>query len=227
MDFDYSPKTKELQAKLTQFMEDYIYPAEKDYAAEMAANTAAGKRWTPLQTIEQLKPKAQAAGLWNLFLPVDTAEASGYHGAGLTNAEYAPLAEIMGRIFWSSEVFNCNAPDTGNMEILHMFATPEQRERFDVALNRWLKSAVRADLLAWPCVRAEVPFFSLGCEDEDIARYGAYAERQLSPEVLVVEAAEGSAAKSGSFYAVYFTSDGRRVAASSRCFCEPARLASS
>ena len=130
MDFDYSPKTKELQAKLTQFMEDYIYPAEKDYAAEMAANTAAGKRWTPLQTIEQLKPKAQAAGLWNLFLPVDTAEASGYHGAGLTNAEYAPLAEIMGRVVWASEVFNCSAPDTGNMETIARYGSEPIKARW-------------------------------------------------------------------------------------------------
>ena len=77
MDFDYSPKTKELQAKLLKFFDDHIYPSEKDYEAELAANTAAGKRWSPLQTIEKLKPKAHAAGLWNLFLPRDTAEASG------------------------------------------------------------------------------------------------------------------------------------------------------
>ena len=94
MDFDYSPKTKELQARLLRFMDDYIYPAEGAYHAEIAANTAAGKRWTPLKTIEDLKPKAQASGLWNLFLPVDSAQASGYEGAGLTNQEYAPLAEI-------------------------------------------------------------------------------------------------------------------------------------
>ena len=115
MDFDYSPKTKELQAKLNQFMADYVYPAESAYADELAANTAAGKRWTPLKTIENLKPKAQAQGLWNLFLPVDSAAASGYSGAGLTNQEYAPLAEIMGAVPWASEVFNCSAPDTGNM----------------------------------------------------------------------------------------------------------------
>ena len=90
MDFDYSPKTKELQAKLNQFMADYVYPAESAYADELAANTAAGKRWTPLKTIENLKPKAQAQDLWNLFLPVDSAAASGYSGAGLTNQEYAP-----------------------------------------------------------------------------------------------------------------------------------------
>ena len=132
MDFDYSPKTKELQAKLLQFMDDHIYPAEAAYAAELAANTAVGKRWTPLQTIENLKLKAQASGLWNLFLPVDTAEASGYHGAGLTNQDYAPLAEIMGRVLWSSEVFNCSAPDTGNMETIARYGDAENKAR-------WLK----------------------------------------------------------------------------------------
>ena len=132
MDFDYSPKTKELQARLLKFMDDHIYPAEAAYAAELAANTAVGKRWTPLQTIENLKLKAQAAGLWNLFLPVDTAEASGYHGAGLTNQEYAPLAEIMGRVLWSSEVFNCSAPDTGNMETIARYGDAENKAR-------WLK----------------------------------------------------------------------------------------
>ena len=132
MDFDYSPKTKELQAKLLRFMDENIYPAEAEYGAELAANTAVGKRWTPLQTIENLKLKAQAAGLWNLFLPVDTAEASGYHGAGLTNQEYAPLAEIMGRVLWSSEVFNCSAPDTGNMETIARYGDAENKAR-------WLK----------------------------------------------------------------------------------------
>ena len=106
MDFDYSPKTKQLQAKVLQFMDDHIYPAEAVYTAELAANTAAGKRWTALQTVEDLKTKAKAAGLWNLFLPVDSAAASGYDGAGLTNQEYAPLAEIMGRVPWASEAFN-------------------------------------------------------------------------------------------------------------------------
>src|SRR5215207_3162655 len=111
MDFDYSPKTKELQAKLLKFMDDYIYPAEHAYKDELHANTEAGKRWSPLQTIEKLKVKARAAGLWNLFLPVDSASASGYEGAGLTNQEYAPLAEIMGRVPWAGEVFNSSAPD--------------------------------------------------------------------------------------------------------------------
>jgi len=132
MDFDYSPKTKDLQARLLKFMDEHIYPAEAEVARELAANTQAGKRWTPLATIENLKPKAQAAGLWNLFLPVDTAEASGYQGAGLTNQEYAPLAEIMGRVTWASEVFNCSAPDTGNMETIARYGDEANKAR-------WLK----------------------------------------------------------------------------------------
>jgi len=132
MDFDYSPKTKDLQARLIRFMDEHIYPAEAELARELAANTQAGKRWTPLSTIETLKPKAQAAGLWNLFLPVDTAEASGYQGAGLTNQEYAPLAEIMGRVVWASEVFNCSAPDTGNMETIARYGDEANKAR-------WLK----------------------------------------------------------------------------------------
>lgn len=132
MDFDYSPKTKELQVRLLKFMDDYIYPAEGAFFAEIEANTAASKRWTPLKTIENLKPKAMEAGLWNLFLPVDTTEASGYLGAGLTNQEYAPLAEIMGRVLWCSEVFNCSAPDTGNMETIARYGSEELKAR-------WLK----------------------------------------------------------------------------------------
>ena len=139
MDFEYSPKTRELQAQLLKFMDDFIYPAEKDYEAELAANTAAGKRWTALQTIEKLKPKARAAGLWNLFLPKDTAEASGYAGAGLTNSEYAPLAEIMGRVPWSSEVFNYSAPDTGNMETIARYGSDEIKAR-------WLKPLLNGEI---------------------------------------------------------------------------------
>ncbi len=132
MDFEYSPKTKDLLERLLKFMDEHIYPGEKDYSAEMEANTAAGKRWTPLQTIEKLKVKAREQGLWNLFLPVDSAEAAGYKGGGLTNQEYAPLAEIMGRVPWSSEVFNCSAPDTGNMETIARYGSTELKER-------WLK----------------------------------------------------------------------------------------
>jgi len=130
MDFDYSPKTKELQARLRQFMDDNVYPSEKMFAEELAANTVAGKRWGPLQVVEKLKARAKADGLWNLWLPVDSAEASGYSGAGLTNQEYAPLAEIMGRVQWASEVFNCSAPDTGNMETIARYGSAEHKERW-------------------------------------------------------------------------------------------------
>jgi acyl-CoA dehydrogenase len=130
MDFDYSPRTKELQAQLQAFMDEHIYPAEGAYHAEIAANSVAGKRWTPLQTIEKLKVKARSAGLWNLFLPVDSAAASGYDGAGLTNQEYAPLAEIMGRVMWASEVFNCSAPDTGNMETIARYGSEQDKARW-------------------------------------------------------------------------------------------------
>ena len=139
MDFDYSPKTKELQTRLQAFMREHVYPAEGAYHAEIEANTAAGKRWTPLQTIENLKIKAQAVGLWNLFLPVDSAAASGYAGAGLTNQEYAPLAEIMGRVMWSSEVFNCSAPDTGNMETIARYGSEENKAQ-------WLKPLLEGQI---------------------------------------------------------------------------------
>jgi len=114
MDFDYSAKTIELQKQLVAFMDEHIYPNEGAFAAEVNS----GNRWHPLELIENLKQKARSAGLWNLFLP---------DISGLTNLEYAPLAEIMGRVAWASEVFNCSAPDTGNMEVLHLYGTPEQK----------------------------------------------------------------------------------------------------
>jgi len=133
MDFDYSPRTQELQARLLDFMQRHVYPAEGAWWAELEANTQAGKRWTPLRVIEDLKPKAREAGLWNLFLPpraeAHATEATA-HGAGLSNQEYAPLAEIMGAVPWASEVFNCSAPDTGNMEVLVRYGTPEHRARW-------------------------------------------------------------------------------------------------
>jgi acyl-CoA dehydrogenase len=124
MDFSYSPRTVALQQRVSAFMAEHVYPAEAAYWAEIQANTAAGKRWTPLQVIEQLKPKARDAGLWNLFLPESE------YGAGLTNQEYAPLAEVMGAVPWASEVFNCSAPDTGNMEVLVRYGTAEHRKRW-------------------------------------------------------------------------------------------------
>ena len=124
MDFEYSPRTTDLQARLRTFMDEHVYPAEAAVHEELAANTAAGKRWTPLRVIEDLKPKARAAGLWNLFLPESE------YGAGLTNLEYAPLAEVMGRVGWASEVFNCSAPDTGNMETIVRYGTAEHKKRW-------------------------------------------------------------------------------------------------
>jgi acyl-CoA dehydrogenase len=142
MDFGYSPRTQELQARLSAFMAEHVYPAETAWFEEIEAHTRAGKRWTPLQVVEQLKPKAHAAGLWNLFLP-PRAEGHGpdtsHLGAGLNNQEYAPLAEIMGAVPWSSEVFNCSAPDTGNMEVLARYGTPEHQQR-------WLQPLLRGEM---------------------------------------------------------------------------------
>src|SRR5438067_4036198 len=120
MDFDHSPKVKALQKKLDDFMGEFIYPNQQRYREQ----TAGDDRWRPSALIEALKPKARAAGLWNLFLP-DSPQ-----GGGLTNLEYAPLCEIMGRVPWAPEVFNCSAPDTGNMEILDRYGTPEQKDRW-------------------------------------------------------------------------------------------------
>jgi acyl-CoA dehydrogenase len=128
MNFEFTDKVKELQRKLQAFMDEHIYPNEQRYFDEVESN-----RWTPARVIEDLKPKARAAGLWNLFLPNDE------NGAGLTNLEYAPLCEIMGRSFVASEVFNCSAPDTGNMEVLARYGTPEQKER-------WLKPLLAGEI---------------------------------------------------------------------------------
>ena len=124
MDFSYSPKTQALRERVMAFMDEHIFPNEQRYHQEQAANTAAGNRWQPLPLIEELKPKARAAGLWNLFLPESE------RGSGLTNQEYAPLAELMGRVLWSSEVFNCSAPDTGNMEVLERYGSAEHKKRW-------------------------------------------------------------------------------------------------
>jgi acyl-CoA dehydrogenase len=120
MDFDYSPKVIELQAALRAFMEAHVYPNEQRFDDEVGQ----GDRWQPTRLIEELKTKAKAAGLWNLFLPASE------RGAGLTNTEYAPLCEIMGRVLWAPEVFNCSAPDTGNMEVLERYGTAEQKRQW-------------------------------------------------------------------------------------------------
>jgi acyl-CoA dehydrogenase len=128
MNFDYTDKVKSLEQRLRAFMDEYIYPNEKRYYQEIEND-----RWAPTKVIEELKPKARAAGLWNLFLPDDD------QGAGLTNLEYAPLCEIMGRSILAPEVFNCSAPDTGNMEVLARYGTPEQKER-------WLKPLLAGEI---------------------------------------------------------------------------------
>ena len=120
MDFDYSPKVAALQARVAAFMAEHVYPNEAAILAEIAD----GDRWQPTQGMEALKEKARAAGLWNLFLPESE------HGAGLTNLEYAPLCEIMGRSPFAPEAFNCSAPDTGNMEVLVRYGTEAQRKQW-------------------------------------------------------------------------------------------------
>ena len=136
MDFSYSPRTEALRKQLLRFMDEHIYPNEAAIGAEIEANTLAGKRWTPLETIERLKPKARAQGLWNLFLPPSAdgskgaGSSHGSGGTGLSNQDYAPLAEIMGRVPWCSEVFNCSAPDTGNMETIERYGSPEQKRQW-------------------------------------------------------------------------------------------------
>ena len=120
MEFEYSPKTRDLIARVGAFMDEHIYPNEKRYAREVAQ----GDRWAPIPLMEELKTKARAQGLWNLFLPHSDA------GAGLTNVEYAPLCEVMGRVLWSAEAFNCSAPDTGNMEVLERYGTAEHKQRW-------------------------------------------------------------------------------------------------
>ncbi|MBL8233559.1 MAG: acyl-CoA dehydrogenase family protein [Bryobacterales bacterium] len=119
MNFDYSPKVQELRAKLTAFMEQHIYPKEQRYLDEVEKD-----RWGVVAVIEELKPVARAAGLWNLFLPESE------YGAGLTNLEYAPLCEIMGRVQWAPEVFNCSAPDTGNMEVLVRYGSEANKREW-------------------------------------------------------------------------------------------------
>ena len=133
MDFGYSARTQELRTAVSAFMDEHVYPNEARYWAELQAHTEAGRRWSPLPVIEELKPKARAARLWNLFLPDSEL------GAGLSNQEYAPLAEIMGRTPWASEVFNCSAPDTGNMEVLVRYGSAEHKKR-------WLEPLLRGEI---------------------------------------------------------------------------------
>ena len=138
MNFDYSEKTQDLIARLEAFMDEHIYPNEKQYLVDVqAASSNPETRWKTLPLIEELKEKAKAAGLWNLFLPEEYLP----YGAGLNNLEYAPLCEIMGRVMFSSEVFNCSAPDTGNMEVLARYGSEEDKKRW---LEPLLEGKVRS-----------------------------------------------------------------------------------
>jgi acyl-CoA dehydrogenase len=129
MNFEHTDKVKQLQKRLSDFMDEHIYPNEKTYYSQIDQ----GDRWQPTAIVEELKKKARNAGLWNLFLPESE------FGAGLTNLEYAPLCEIMGRSTMAPEVFNCSAPDTGNMEVLERYGSPEHKER-------WLKPLLEGEI---------------------------------------------------------------------------------
>ncbi|MBL9012190.1 MAG: acyl-CoA dehydrogenase family protein [Alphaproteobacteria bacterium] len=124
MNFEHTAKVKDLIARVSDFMDRHVYPAEKVYNDEMAAARKAGNPWIVVKVLEELKEKARAAGLWNLFLP------ESHLGGGLTNLEYAPLAEIMGRVGFASEVFNCSAPDTGNMEVFERYGADWMKEKY-------------------------------------------------------------------------------------------------
>lgn len=130
MDFSHSDNVVALQGRLKAFMEEHIYPNEAVHKAQQAAMV---DRWQPVPIVEALKPLAREAGLWNLFLPHSK------HGSGLNNLEYAPLAEMMGQVYWSSEVFNCSAPDTGNMETIERFGTEAQKAE-------WLAPLLRGEI---------------------------------------------------------------------------------
>jgi acyl-CoA dehydrogenase len=136
MNFDYSDKTKELITRLDTFMQEHIYPIEQAYIEQVhSCSQQESTRWQTPPLMEQLKQKARDAGLWNLFLPHEYLP----HGAGLTNLEYAPLCELMGRVMWSGEVFNCSAPDTGNMEVLAKYGSEEHKKQ-------WLEPLLRGEI---------------------------------------------------------------------------------
>jgi acyl-CoA dehydrogenase len=135
MDFEYSPKVQELRKRLIAFMEEHIYPNDHKWWEHVKGE----KRWEPVPIIEELKPKARAAGLWNLFLPHSKRAPE-----GLSNLEYAPLCEIMGRVSWSPEVFNCSAPDTGNMETIERYGSEEHKKQW---LEPLLEGKIRSAFL--------------------------------------------------------------------------------
>ncbi|TXI18921.1 MAG: acyl-CoA dehydrogenase, partial [Ottowia sp.] len=134
MEFEYSPKVQDMQARLLAFMDQHIYPNEARFYEEVAANRAKGNAWIPTRIIEELKPLARQQGLWNLFLPKSKRAPE-----GLSNLEYAPLCEIMGRVSWAPEVFNCSAPDTGNMETIERYGSEANKDQ-------WLEPLLRGEI---------------------------------------------------------------------------------
>ena len=137
MEFDFSPRCKEMQDKLLAFMTQHVYPNEHRFHEEVEANRRNGNAWVPTRVVEELKPKAREAGLWNLFLPKSERVPE-----GLSNLDYATLCEIMGRVSWAPEIFNCSAPDTGNMETLERYASePIKRAWLDPLLRGEIRSA--------------------------------------------------------------------------------------
>ncbi|HSZ50260.1 MAG TPA: acyl-CoA dehydrogenase family protein [Caulobacteraceae bacterium] len=140
MDFDYSPRQKELIRRVSDFMDEHVFPAVPVYEEQAHA----GERWKVIPIVEELKGRARKAGLWNMFMPPHSGvppleDAFEFEGVQLTNLEYAPIAELMGRVSFASEVFNCSAPDTGNMELLNRFGTLEQKER-------WLRPLMNGEI---------------------------------------------------------------------------------
>ncbi len=161
MDFTFSEKTKEYQERVSAFMDQHIYPNEHRFHQEVAT----GERWQPVQLIEELKPLAKQAGLWNLFLP------DSHRGAGLKNIEYAPLAEIMGRVEFASEVFNCSAPDTGNMETIERYGTDAQKQE-------WLEPLLRGE------IRSAFAMTEPGVASSDATNIESTIERQGDEYVI-------------------------------------------
>ncbi|HEV2365263.1 MAG TPA: acyl-CoA dehydrogenase family protein [Caulobacteraceae bacterium] len=140
MDFDYSPRQKDLMSRIGAFMDDYVFPAVPTFEQQ----SREGERWKVIPIVEELKAKAKAAGLWNMFMPPSAGEPHvddtfEFEGVQLTNLEYAPIAEMFGRVSFASEVFNCSAPDTGNMEVLNRYGTREQKER-------WLRPLMNGEI---------------------------------------------------------------------------------
>ncbi|MBA3795229.1 MAG: acyl-CoA dehydrogenase family protein, partial [Rubrobacter sp.] len=136
MNFDHTEKVLELRERVEAFMDEFVYPNEKTFHEQVEASA---DRWSTPPIMEELKERARSAGLWNLFLP------DSEYGAGLSNLEYAPLCEVMGRSLIAPEVFNCNAPDTGNMEVLARYGSPGQQER-------WLKPLLDGEIRSAFCM---------------------------------------------------------------------------